>query len=86
MANNYGKWIKATAVTAEFSATGSAVGANGILVSGSAAGELHLTEPGSDIIPISSLSQGVPLDFSVYYISMSSGTVYVLYKNPIAHF
>jgi len=90
MATNYGKWIRVEPISGTFYATGSAYqGANGLMVDSAAAGTVSFTEAnaaGSGSVDLSDLNSGVIYEFSIHYISMSAGSGYVFYKNPIAHF
>ena len=92
-----GKWIRAVEVnpseaafTGSFHATGSYAGAGGIIVGvlpapNEPTGSITLTG-GEDPIDVAFLKAGEEYNFSVQHVSMSMGRVWVLYKNPIAHF
>ena len=85
MSNQYGKWIKTVEITGSYLATGSlAPGCAGILLDSSATGVLNMGQ--GDDISLGDLTEGVVYDFSIHYVSMSAGTSYILYKNPIANF
>lgn len=80
-----GKWIRSYEVSSDTWFTGSnplptgSFGASGVIVSGSAGGNLHLTGGGS--VDLSILSTGVVYSFSIIRAEVTSGTVYVLAKN-----
>ena len=74
-----GRYSKSVAVTGNFFATGSQVGAAAVIVASGATGNINLPEGGS--IPAASIAGLGIQEIGVESIDTVSGTIYVLYRN-----
>ena len=80
-----GKWYRAVFITGSLLCTGSFANPAGFIIGNGypASGSVYLNE--GDSIDISKLIPGIEYNFSISSVYMTSGSSYVLYKNPIAH-